>query len=69
MKVPRSASVAAVIYDDAVQRAMKDHKAMIRKFMRGKIPIASPSGMDREREYVIEAFDRALSEKFAGKLK
>lgn len=41
-------SEARQIYEAARLRALKDHKKMVRKFMRGEINIASPCGMDRE---------------------
>jgi hypothetical protein len=59
-------SEAQKIYDEACARAMKDHKHMVRKFMRGEIEIASPCGMDRERDYIIKAFAGRLALKDAG---
>lgn len=56
---------ATYIYETARKRALRDHKRMVRKFMRGEIPIASPCGMDRERQYIIDDFDEALQKAFA----
>lgn len=59
----RAVKSAAEIYDEAVRRARADHKQMMRKFMRGEIDVASPSGLDRERQYIIDAFAKAIGEK------
>ena len=56
---------AEQIYHRALLRAQKDHKRMIKKFMHGEIPIASPCGMDRERQYIIDAFQKELDAAFA----
>jgi hypothetical protein len=56
---------AEQIYHRAFLRAQKDHKRMVHKFMRGEIPIASPCGMDRERQYIIEDFQKALDRAFS----
>lgn len=53
---------AEQIYDEAISRARRDHRAMVQDFIDGKIAIASPPGMDRERQYVIEAFAAILHE-------
>lgn len=52
---------AEQIYNRAMFRAQRDHKRMVRKFMRGEIEIASPCGIDRERQYIIDEFQKALS--------
>lgn len=52
---------AADIYDRAVKRAAKDHRNMIRQFVRREIEIASPCGIERERQYIIQDFEKALS--------
>ena len=54
-------SEAERIYSKAVSRAMADHRRMVRRFMRGEIEIASPCGLDRERQYIVAAFDKALA--------
>jgi hypothetical protein len=51
---------AAEIYDRAVSASRKEHKRLVRQFVRGKLDIC-PCGMDMEREAIIAALDGILS--------
>lgn len=51
---------AAEIYFKAIRKARRDHEKLIARFLNGKIDIISPCGMDRERDYIITAFQTEL---------
>ena len=51
---------AEQIYDEAIARSNKDHLQMCEDWINSRIEVCTPCGRDRDRKYVIEAFQKAI---------